>query len=302
MELGKEAKARAEPMTKARKLSAAIIKTDAEDKWPRCFNSELIWGFQCGIRSTRKCEAKANGKENGGGTSEAITDPTRTWGSSSMRYNYHIMSMSLLRVMGVVLVLILAVMLAEFRLWRRMRIDAPEEDIFGLSFWILVGGGLGTAVGGVIGVWSWGMFIGAAGAVWLYCQKRKWNFWEIWDEIVISIFGVGLVGGLITGMWTNAAVMAGGIILTLISGKTYRKFKWYKSGKPGFIGILGLIWMAFGETVVAFLNPHKLYWVGLTPNQWFSILVIVAGTMIIYLRSGLRVGSNLWLKIKNRKV
>ena len=80
-----ERKAIQVPRIKASEASIVTIIKELRETRPRVLSSVKRWGFQCGMYSVMKCEAKAKGREiRGSGMAVAMAAPTRAWGSSSM--------------------------------------------------------------------------------------------------------------------------------------------------------------------------------------------------------------------------
>lgn len=194
---------------------------------------------------------------------------------------------------------ILAVMWGSFVIWRKTRPDYPEEEILSFMVWVAIGSGIGVLVSGWIGVW--GMLFGGTLALWRQTKTKEWDFWE-WADVVggISLWLGAIIGGLVTlNLGYGLGMVVGAMVVSLL-GRTYRRFKWYKSGKMGFIFLLSLIVLAGFEIVVETISPRTIYWVGLTVSQWIAVCTIVAATIAIYVRSGQTVAEQIWRKIRNR--
>lgn len=180
-----------------------------------------------------------------------------------------------------------------------MRIDCEEEAI--------LGGTLGLA--GVLGfitlliklvtkitIIEAGLYFAVGLGYWWWLSRRnKWDFWEWADVIIPSGLLFGMVINLSIG--PGRSVSAGGYliawIISRIVSKNYRKLKWYLSGRIGLGGLSGiLIWSLF-QMVVDIWKGNGIYWVGLTINQWLSILLFTVSATAIYLRSGRKITKDL---------
>lgn len=171
-----------------------------------------------------------------------------------------------------------------FWVWRTMRADYDEEDILTL----------GLILAGVAWGLSWGMkwwglggiLAGVVLALVLWCRLKKWNVWE-WSDVVARaslMMGAILVVG--TRQWLPAVMLVVGVAALWGLAKTYRKIRWYKSGKTGLVGIIGLAWWMGAWMALAPWQMYKVYLAG-----WILVALAVA----IYLRSGHKF-SEIWPK------
>lgn len=191
-----------------------------------------------------------------------------------------------------VLPLLIMIVWGGYSVWKKTRLDYSREDIY-FTLTILVGAGvLGETAARFLGVSYWGMWLGGLLGLGWICKKKKWNFWEWWDDITLSLGGVGLVLASVWGRWAEVAVLVWSWTMAYIMGKYYRKIRWYPSGKPGITGIWYVIWLGVGLSLIAFVNSHTLYWVS---------LISLTGVIVLYYRSGLKVGGNIWRKLKTSK-
>src|SRR4030067_1036845 len=130
---------------------------------------------------------------------------------------------------------------------------------------------------------DWGLpavlrIVGVSGVV-------VWSGFSIWrqtrfefDQVAGVYLGAGVLASLILGLgnWYYALVFASGWVIAGWTARNYRKIRWYKSGKPGMVGLVSLMWSAAGIIGVALLNPGDIDWVGLFPEQWLSAWLLVA--------------------------
>lgn len=178
----------------------------------------------------------------------------------------------------------IAFFVVGFWVWKKMRVDYEEEDILTLCL-VLVGAAWGLSWG----MQWWGLggiLAGVVLALVLWCRYKKWNGWE-WSDVIARaslVMGAVLVAG--TRQWVVAAILAVGVAALWGLAKIYRKIRWYKSGKTGLVGMIGLAWWVGVWMALAPWQMYKVYLAG-----W--VLVMLAVT--IYLRSGHKF-SEIWPK------
>lgn len=186
--------------------------------------------------------------------------------------------------------------LAGFIFWSRLRADYKEEEVLSMSWYILVA----AVIGGLIGRLAIyepqaGIIFGGLVALIWFGRKSEINAWEEADILGVLMLALGVILNFSLGR--NRLIMAGfmllGLALAIIVKKNYRRFRWYKSGKPGVVGLFGLLWWSMGELGIAFLVKNKLYWGGLTPAQWLAVAMIPTIIVVIYTRA---LGKNIWPK------
>ncbi len=177
--------------------------------------------------------------------------------------------------------------MAGFGVWRRMRGEYEEEEVLKLTVLLGLAIGVGAGIFRTLGAVGLGM----AGLGW-WCRRKDWDFWEWMDAVMPA----GLAAGaLVVLNW----VWAVGVVMTWVVGRWYRGWKWYKSGKPGLVGLSAILALAIGEIVVANGSGYRLYLGGLELAQWIGVWSAVASLVAIYLRAGRKVNED--LKIKWRK-
>lgn len=177
-----------------------------------------------------------------------------------------------------------AYFVAGFLVWRKMKEEYEEEEILKLVMLL----GLAAVVGAVV-FRTWGVVgLGLVTMAW-WCRRKDWAFWEWLD----TVGPVGLaVGALVILNW----VWAAGVMVVWLIGRTYRRWKWYRSGRPGLVGLAAIIFVAGGEITVANRSGYHLYWGGLEAAQWIGIWSVVASLVAIYLRAGRKVTIDLKIK------
>ena len=196
-----------------------------------------------------------------------------------------------------VVVWVILIIGVNFMVWRKLHLEYDETEVLKFGVWIL-----GVGLGGVLLVPWVGWWATWAGVVMImlgFCRGRMINFWELGDYLWLTTLGsIGVASLSIERV--DYAIGAGvGIVVLGIISRIYRNFFWYRSGKPGFIVLATWMWWGGVETVVAMAAATKIYWAGLAVTQWIAVCVIEISAIILYLRSGLRVGENIWRKIQN---
>jgi hypothetical protein len=190
------------------------------------------------------------------------------------------------------LLMSLAFVVVSFSLWRKMREDYPEEEI--LTFTIFLSLLL------VLSSWGWHwwsvggvLFITWIG-VFLWSKKQEWDFWE-WIDLLLPISM--LIGVVATISWgpnfllATILLLTGFVMLGVIK-RFYRRLRWYKSGRLGFVGLVGIIWWNVVWILIAKWQPSDVYWGGLKLEQWIGIWSIIAACTALYLRAGRRVSQD----------
>lgn len=177
--------------------------------------------------------------------------------------------------MWILLYLFAALVVSSFCFWKFLRSDFDQEEIFSHFLTIVF-------VSGVFGYFAgeWGIFFGFLLTLGCWCYYQKWDFGEWLDYwILIALPWIIPFHYFALFIW----------VVALILSKTYRNFSWYESGKMGFTGLSSVaLWGVF-KTVVAFVVIQKVYWLGLSIDQWFGVWLAIGGGISLYLRSGRKI-------------
>lgn len=226
-------------------------------------------------------------------------------------------------------------LLASFLTWRRLRDSGFDEEkiidfLLGLTLSAFVFARLGfilthwstfgfslarwVLLGRFPGLSFWGAILGGIFALIWFCQKNRWEFWRVADEIIFGFlpFGVliqlgcffdGCSLGIPTSMpWgmffpgdfirrQPVSLFAAFIffliwVLLLRVERHWRTWDWYKSSAEGFISLsfLGLAFLT--SFLLAFLEEERLYYL------WFkrgtSLLGFFLILILFYKRSGIK--------------
>lgn len=172
-----------------------------------------------------------------------------------------------------------------------MRFDYDEENILAWTLLMVVS----MAVGGSVVYWlvyrGFGFWAAAAIVIGVYVlgkwsHKHNWDFWEWLDYVGWWVLVMGTVAFLSWGpdtLWYGVGYLAG-VVGVGILAKNYRKIRWYMSGKPGFTGLVALIWIAVVEIGVAFAGGDNKYLIGVSVRQWLAAWLLTASIVVLYLR------------------
>jgi len=155
-----------------------------------------------------------------------------------------------------------------FLLWRRFRLDIDEKQILAFGLW---SGIFAIWIGFYLRIW-----IGVLGMVIILgyiSQKNNWDGFEIADYFMpLAMIYIGLA----TNGWPIFILSLGGLLVNA----NFRKFSWYKSGKPGLGGLCVLAALGIYLVIYGF-NTNFI-------DQVAGIWVLTASVVGIYLRSRLK--------------
>ena len=196
-------------------------------------------------------------------------------------------------------VLVFLAVLADFLVWRRLKEDYPENDIFNFSLFLIFFAGLGGWLGHVLeygklslGVSWWGMMLFVGLSVTWWSKKYAWDGWEIMDMITVIFSWLWLIANL-PGWgefsWGKLIMALAGLLLVAYVRRNYRNFRWYRLGKVGLVALFFLGWLALTELAVAFMTPGGIYLGGLKPGQIVCAYILAYVLITIYLRSGWKI-------------
>ena len=188
----------------------------------------------------------------------------------------------------------IAAVWSSFVLWKRMRLDMADAEIFGMTINLAIGMAAGNMLWSLVetGKWfalsGWGIVLGGFWVVWDWSKKNKFDFWELTDWLVVLALWFWFFGAIAYGPAAKYAVGYAFLTLVLIRiiRANYRKFGWYKSGRVGLTGMLAIVMYAIYEIVMGVIAPIKIYWWGLTLSQTLGAWVIAICLVTVYLRGG----------------
>ena len=177
-------------------------------------------------------------------------------------------------------------LIVSFWVWKTMRADYDQEDILTLSL-LLAGAAWALSWG-----WKWWDLMGVLAGVTLvlvvWCKFKKWDAWEWADVVARASLVVGAAAALGRGWWVVGSVMGIGVLALWGLAAVYRKFRWYKSGKRGLVGLACAVWWTG-------------VWMGLAPWQNYKVYlaawIFVTLAVSVYLRAGYRFSKITWIKM-----
>jgi hypothetical protein len=195
-----------------------------------------------------------------------------------------------------ILVSLLGILVFLFLFWKRLKEDYIEEIVFQISFYILLGIGLGWAISfKFLPNWFFwlGFFGGVIGLAVSFFRFRV-KFYETLEAFIISCLPwlalVFLENSVETSSLSSFLGFAAILFLTLISyyfDTHYKKFTWYKSGRIGFTGLAtaGLFFSV--RLILAILKVPVLSLVGESEIMISGALTITSFALLFNL-GGLR--------------
>jgi phosphatidylglycerol---prolipoprotein diacylglyceryl transferase len=193
--------------------------------------------------------------------------------------------------------------------------DITKDDIWDLAFYLMLGVIVGARLFeifwepayylsnpfNILKIWQGGMsfhggFLGSILAAWLYCKKKKINFWILADlGSVPLIFALALgrlanfvngelVGRVFNGSWCVIFPKTDQLCrhpsTLYAAGKRFIVLGWLlflstsKQFKPGFIFWNFVFWEGLGRIIVDFYRQDVLY-AGFSLGQWFSLVMVI---------------------------
>lgn len=218
--------------------------------------------------------------------------------------------------------LLFAAFLSSFFIWRTLKEDVREDEIFNLTILLFISAlvfsrliyfvfnfpAFGMSLVSLIATdygtnFSLaGAFAGAFLTAYWWASKVKVSNWEILDSMVLPSFFFITFGGLgyflKTGVYWDlyyfGTGVAGIILYHFIKAK-YRSFVWYRSGKTGFLFSFFGFFLCLLFLILAFIKNHALYSICL-----FFLLAIFS-LAALYYRSERKLKEDLkFIKLKRR--
>lgn len=186
---------------------------------------------------------------------------------------------------------IIVFIIADFVLWKKLREEYKDEEILRLTIYIMMFGIAGYYLRYYLE--GSGILLAVVLALYLWSKRNKWEFWEILD-IVAPILMFVWFG--VTFMFVALGALA---VLIFVKGN-YRKFRWYKSGKMGLVGLTGILLYGLYEIGVAFSGQSGIYLGSLKISQIVSAFIVSYTGVAIYLRSDRKLKEELWHSRKNK--
>ncbi|MBU0459269.1 MAG: prolipoprotein diacylglyceryl transferase, partial [Nanoarchaeota archaeon] len=205
---------------------------------------------------------------------------------------------------------------------KKRKLNLSKNEVWDFAFYLMLGVIVGSRVfmifwqpdiylfkpWNLFKIWEGGMsfhggFVGIVTAGWLFCKKKKLNFWRMADILSVpAIFALALgrvanfingelVGKIWNGQWCVVFPDYGSECrhpsTLYAAGKRFLVFGWLlflmlkDKFKPGFIFWNFVFFEGLGRIMVDFYRVDPLYF-GFTLGQWFSlVMVLIALFMFI---------------------
>lgn len=203
---------------------------------------------------------------------------------------------------------------------KKQQLDFTQDEIWDLVLYLMLGVLIGSRLfmifwnpeiylfkpWNLLFIWQGGMsfhggFVGIVTACWMYCRKKKKDFWRVADALsapamlalalgrVANFINGELVGRVWNGKWCVVFPDYGGGCrhpnMIYSAGQRFVVFLWLgwlgiqKEFTPGFIFWNFVFWEGMGRIAMDFFREDTLYF-GFSLGQWFSVMmVVVAGWM-----------------------
>ncbi|MCK4590089.1 MAG: prolipoprotein diacylglyceryl transferase [Nanoarchaeota archaeon] len=227
-----------------------------------------------------------------------------------------------IRYYGLVYVLGAIVGLLVLQYYRKKgRLELSKDEVWDLVFWLMVGLVVGARVFEVVffapgyffqnpleilKVWKGGMsfhggFVGLVMAGYLYCRKKKLNFWKVADIVAIPAIIVAGIGRLAnftnSEFYGSATNLPWCVVFKKIDEVCRHPYQIYaalqrwavggvlaliyrKERKPGFIFWLMVLLEGVGRILVDIVRVESKY-LYLSMGQWLSVVMVVVAVVIL---------------------
>ncbi|MBU0470132.1 MAG: prolipoprotein diacylglyceryl transferase [Nanoarchaeota archaeon] len=198
---------------------------------------------------------------------------------------------------------------------KKGRLSLNKEEVWDLGFYLMLGVIIGSRLFEIfwepqhylsnplnlLKVWKGGMsfhggLVGIVAAAWIYCKKKKINFWKIADILslpamlalalgrIANFVNGELVGRVWNGRWCvvfpDYNQLCRHPSTLYAAGKRFLIFGWLlflsfrKEFKPGFIFWNFVFWEGLGRIIVDFFRQDQLFFY-FTLGQWFSLVMVI---------------------------
>lgn len=192
--------------------------------------------------------------------------------------------------------ILVSIFIFSFALWRRLKEDYQESQIFYLTLLLLSGGGIGIFLASKFLdnylLWS---FIGGLTLAGLYgAKKLKFKTFEVVDAVVpgflwlmLAVYPAYLLKEQLPILISEASILIISLTAYYFFIKNFRKFYWYPSGKIGFAGLATLAILFIGRIIIAFYAGMMISSLGQKlPEIALSISIVLMCIVTLYLLSG----------------
>lgn len=203
-----------------------------------------------------------------------------------------------------VVILGFGILISLFIVWKKLREDYPDNEIFLLSLGIIAGAAAGyfgaTLAHLVVGdLRFWGAVFGGFSAGIALTRKLSMRGFEVLEAFVpasavyLLFVWVTRVPWLSFGRTPEFLRILAGLGIVVLSllvylyfSKSYRRFLWYPSGKLGLASLVSLVFFFLGRAVLANIASGVLPWLERILDTAFGVIGGTLILVVLYLRSG----------------
>ncbi len=181
-------------------------------------------------------------------------------------------------------------------------------DKFGLSIWSWL------SLTSHPGLSLYGAIVGLVIGCIFFVSRAKWRLGDVWDGVTeggLWVFLYTSVGAYLSSIFPGKKTsLPWGIEFSGIEGKrhpisiyifiiillilfitwwlriSYRKFRWYRSGKVGFVGLSVTFLLGLSFLILENFIDRGIYFYEIKLESLASILIVASSLIIIYLQSG----------------
>lgn len=203
-----------------------------------------------------------------------------------------------------------------FIVWKKLREDYPEADIFSVSMLIVGGTGAGYLLSlflfGVLQFWV--CLMGGLAALAFAAKKFSMRAFEVFEAFVPAVFVFLLILAVtqkivrqplwISGAWPfglnfiEPGLSLGALFIFIILNTRYRRFLWYPSGRIGFASLVTVILYFWTRSAVALFYPAVLLWSTKQIDVLAGIVLGASALVVLYIRSGRDISGDFGILLK----
>ena len=216
-----------------------------------------------------------------------------------------------------ILVLVLAVVISFFMVWRRLREDYQDDQIFALSLGVVSGSLTGFILASLvtfIDLRFWMAVLGGFVSGFFIVKKLGMRYFEILEAGTPTLFVyliflnstsflIALTANLFS--WHVVAkllILILSLLMFFYFAKYFRRFLWYPSGKIGLASLSSLTFYSLSQVGLVYFLGDMLPWVGRILEVIIGASCGIGALAMIYLRSGRHTGQDFRLfNIRRRR-
>lgn len=196
-----------------------------------------------------------------------------------------------------VVILGFGLLVSVFIVWKKLREDYGDNEIFSLNLGIIGGGALSfiaasffPPVVGDLRFWmaAGGSFVAGS----LLSKKLSMRPFEVLEAIIPAVFFYLLIHSLVfisLPFWRQfiyPGVLFFSLLVFLYISTRFRRFFWYPSGKLGLASLFSLIIFFWSRAILANIAPDVLPWSNRVMDTSFGTAGGILAAVVIYIRSG----------------